>query len=178
MCLVLFTCFILLSIFYPFTLDFFFFSAAKIFRVSSNGEVSKCTSADSLSIFRYRNKIPGRVISHDSHMILFSNAPNTTSGQPPGFLQCGDFIYPLVPGKSPVLHTSKRAYVFPDVTSETEGPTVGLMLERMPKDELEELNHVSQSHPISLLCKRNNIGLCDIGLLYIAIFFVKILQYY
>ena len=31
----------------------------KIFRVSSTGMVSKCTSADSISVFKYRNKIPG-----------------------------------------------------------------------------------------------------------------------
>ena len=66
-------------------------------------------------------------------------------GQPPAFLQCGDFVYPLVPGKSPVLRTSKRAYVFPDTTSDNEGDSVGLMLEKLPREELEELNHVSQS---------------------------------
>ena len=41
-----------------------------------------------------------------------------------------------------MLRSTNRAYVFPDVNSDQEGTSVGVMLDRMPKDELEELNHV------------------------------------
>lgn len=62
-------------------------------------------------------------------------------GQPPAFLQCGDFVYPLIPGQSPVLHTSHKGYVFPDI--DTDGGTVGVIFSSMQNDELKELNHVS-----------------------------------
>ena len=45
----------------------------------------KYEDADALSVFRYCESIPG---------------------QPPAFLQCGGFVYPLVPGRSPVQKAS------------------------------------------------------------------------
>lgn len=30
------------------------------------------------------------------------------------FLKVGDWMYPLVPGRSPALHTNYGAYLFPD----------------------------------------------------------------
>lgn len=55
-------------------------------------------------------------------------------GPPPAFLYVGDWVYPLIPGTSPSLHTTYGAYIFPDVTSPQAGSAVGLMLpEDMPE---------------------------------------------
>ena len=39
--------------------------------------------------------------------------------RPPAFVQVGDWTYPLVPGRSPVLKCTNGAYVFPDVADTT-----------------------------------------------------------
>lgn len=70
-------------------------------------------------------------------------------GQPPAFLQCGDFVYPLVPGQSPVLRSSHMAYVFPDV--QTEGHSVGIMFNALPKHELQQLNQVCHQYYITMI---------------------------
>lgn len=36
---------------------------------------------------------------------------------PDAFLQIGDWVYPLIPGKSPALHAVYGAYVFPAAVS-------------------------------------------------------------
>jgi len=60
----------------------------------------KYEDADALSVFRYCESIPG---------------------QPPAFLQCGGFVYPLVPGRSPVLKASDHVYMFPELKGESKG---------------------------------------------------------
>ena len=50
-----------------------------------------------------------------------------------------------------MLRSTNRAYVFPDVNSDQEGTSVGVMLDRMPKEELEELNHVRTCISVFLL---------------------------
>lgn len=61
--------------------------------------MKKYEDVDAMSVFRYRESIPG---------------------QPPAFLQCGDFVYPLVPGKSPVLKGSDHVYMFPELKGKGE----------------------------------------------------------
>jgi len=39
----------------------------------------------------------------------------------PAFLQVGDWIYPLLPGQSPVLQSNLGSYIFPDVSSSVPG---------------------------------------------------------
>ena len=39
----------------------------------------------------------------------------------PAFLQVGDWVYPLLPGRSPALRSDYGAYMFPDVTTEEQG---------------------------------------------------------
>jgi spartin len=98
------------------------FSSSKgcrLIRVDDKGIVLSYISADSLNIFKYKNHIPG---------------------QPPAFLQCGDFVYPLIPGQSPVLRSSYKAYMFPDV--ESDNGNVGIFFNELPKEELKNLNHV------------------------------------
>lgn len=45
-----------------------------------------------------------------------------------GFLQVGEWSYPLVPARSPVLHSFYGAYMFPDVTNSVPGSSVGVLL--------------------------------------------------
>lgn len=60
------------------------------------------------------------------------------SSNPAVFLQCGSWVFPLVPGRSPVLKTEDRTFMIPDINLDreqsetshlTEGkfPTVGLV---------------------------------------------------
>lgn len=57
----------------------------------------KFEDVDALSLFQYKEKI---------------------KGQPPAFLQCGGFVYPLIPRKSPILKTSDRIYMFPELKND------------------------------------------------------------
>ncbi len=59
--------------------------------------VRRYEDADALSVFKYREPM---------------------EGQPPAFLQCGGFVYPLVKGTSPVLKTGERTYMFPELRGE------------------------------------------------------------
>jgi len=34
---------------------------------------------------------------------------------PPAFLKCGEWIYPLNPGQTPVLRTQSGSYMFPEL---------------------------------------------------------------
>jgi len=36
-------------------------------------------------------------------------------GSPPAFMQCGEWVFPLVPGKSPVLKAADTTYMFPEL---------------------------------------------------------------
>ncbi|XP_019857077.1 PREDICTED: spartin-like [Amphimedon queenslandica] len=93
-------------------------SGCKVIRVNESGCVLNCTPSEAMHIFRYKEHIPG---------------------QPPAFIQCGDFVYPLVPGQSPVLRSSQFAYVFPDI--ENNGHTVGIVFSGgLTKNEIRELN--------------------------------------
>lgn len=38
---------------------------------------------------------------------------------PPAFLKCGEWLFPLEPGQSPILKTAHRTYMFPDIADNT-----------------------------------------------------------
>ena len=40
----------------------------------------------------------------------------TGSAHPPAFLQCNAWMFPMIPGRSPVLNTEPHTYMFPDIT--------------------------------------------------------------
>ena len=65
-----------------------------LFQVDRRDHVRQFADVESLSVFCYHRKI---------------------EGQPPAFLQCGSFVYPLVPGKSPVLKGGGGVYMFPEL---------------------------------------------------------------
>ena len=71
-----------------------------LFEVDGKDHVRKYNDADALSVFKYRNDI---------------------EGQPPAFLQCGGFVYPLIPHQSPILKSGDRMYMFPELRSEGNG---------------------------------------------------------
>ena len=51
--------------------------------------------------------------------------------RPPAFIEVGEWVYPLVPGNSPVLHCTNGAYIFPNITtsqSTSNIESVGLVL--------------------------------------------------
>ncbi len=75
--------------------------------MDSRDHVRRYEDADALSVFKYREKI---------------------EGQPPAFLQCGGFVYPLVRGKSPILKSGERMYMFPELRGEGEYCTPVLYL--------------------------------------------------
>ena len=68
-----------------------------LFEVDSKEHVRKYEDVDALSVFQYREKI---------------------KGQPPAFLQCGGFVYPLIPGKSPILKTGDKVYMIPELKND------------------------------------------------------------
>ena len=45
----------------------------------------------------------------------------SSSDTPPAFLQVGEWVYPMLPGMSPVLHATYGAYIFPDMLAPQEG---------------------------------------------------------
>ena len=74
-----------------------FWTGIALFEVDKKEHVRKFEDVDAINVFQYREKI---------------------EGQPPAFLQCGGFVYPLIPGKSPVLKTSDKVYMFPQLKSD------------------------------------------------------------
>ncbi|XP_065666318.1 spartin isoform X2 [Hydra vulgaris] len=63
---------------------------------------------------------------------------------PAGFIKCGDWIYPLEPGKSPVLKTKKKTYMFPDLSESSQQqvseastlPCIGIILSEIVPEKL------------------------------------------
>ncbi|CAL1539356.1 unnamed protein product [Lymnaea stagnalis] len=60
-------------------------------------------------------------------------------------IQVGDWMYPLIPGTSPALHTSYGAYIFPD-TMAASGSAVGLLLpDNLPAEESRKFEDLLRS---------------------------------
>lgn len=57
-----------------------------------------------------------------------TSSSQQANNTPPAFLQVGDWVYPLVPGRSPTLYTEWGAYVFPNPTPDEPELCVGLIL--------------------------------------------------
>lgn len=87
----------------------------QVFFVSTNGDVSAPSYPTALTIYRLCNDTQPSTSSNKNQM-------------PPAFLEVGEWVYPLIPGQMPVLHTTYGAYVFPDTNSITPGAAVGLLL--------------------------------------------------
>lgn len=99
----------------------------QIFFVASSGGVSAPSYPTALTIYK------------------FSDWSTTPTGQrrPPAFLQVGHWVYPLHPGRMPVLHTSYGAYMLPDTNSTQPGSAVGILLaDDVPQAVREMFEHL------------------------------------
>lgn len=81
----------------------------QIFFITPQGYVSAPSYPSSLHVVKFEDQI-GRI-----------QETSATSEMPPAFMQVGDWVYPLLPQASPILHTTYGAYIFPDLTSEEAG---------------------------------------------------------
>lgn len=78
-------------------------NSVKMFFVSGQGSVTTLSQPQTLHAFQFVNYKPG---SHEA----------------PAFLQCGAWMFPMVPGRSPVLNTERHTYMFPDITIDASSP--------------------------------------------------------
>ncbi|PIK57765.1 putative spartin [Apostichopus japonicus] len=83
----------------------------QIYFISSAGLVSPPSMPSSLKIYKFLDEERVR-----------------ETGQPPAFLQVGEWLYPLVPGQSPALRSNDGAYIFPDCESTDQGACVGIVV--------------------------------------------------
>lgn len=84
-------------------------SEVQIFYIRVDGNVSAPTYPAALYVYRFKDIEPSKDIS-------------------PALLQVGSWVYPLVPGRSPVLRSSCGSYLFPDLDESVEGNAIGLIL--------------------------------------------------
>lgn len=78
-------------------------NCVKMFFVSGQGSVTTLSQPQTLHAFQFVNYKPA---SHEA----------------PAFLQCGAWMFPMVPGRSPVLNTEPHTYMFPDITIDPSSP--------------------------------------------------------
>ncbi|ELW61899.1 spartin isoform X1 [Tupaia chinensis] len=96
-------------------------NGVQIFFVNPAGEVSAPSYPGYLRIVRF-----------------LDNSLDTVLNRPPGFLQVCDWLYPLVPDRSPVLKCTVGAYMFPDTMLQAAGCFVGVVLSSdLPEDDRE-----------------------------------------
>ncbi|XP_046846450.1 spartin-like isoform X2 [Xenia sp. Carnegie-2017] len=112
-----------------------------------NGDVCQQNWEDARELFSVNNCVKMFFVSKDGNVTTLyqpqslralqlssENSDHTSST----FLHCGSWVFPLVPGRSPVLKTDERTFMIPDInldsnnsstSSLTEGkfPTVGLV---------------------------------------------------
>ncbi|XP_075418860.1 spartin isoform X2 [Tenrec ecaudatus] len=94
-------------------------SGVQIFFVNPAGEVSAPSYPGYLRIVRF-----------------LDSSLDTVLRRPPGFLQVCDWLYPLVPDRSPVLKCTAGAYMFPDTMLQASGCFVGVVLSsELPEDD-------------------------------------------
>lgn len=113
------------------------FSSASNYSNVVNG--NRRVSRDATQIFCIPDGVQIFYITADGH-ITAPSYPNaltinritpseeSSSDTPPAFLQVGEWVYPMLPGMSPVLHATYGAYIFPDMLAPQEGCAVGLIL--------------------------------------------------
>jgi len=83
-------------------------AGVQIYFITPEGYVSAPSYPSCLSVYV--------LIDPPDHAAL-----GTSSETQPAVLQVGDWIYPLLPGQSPVLQSNWGSYIFPDVSSSVPG---------------------------------------------------------
>jgi len=79
--------------------------------------------------------------SCSNSLVVFTFEEIKQPDEPEGFIQVGEWMYPLKSGRSPVLHCSNGAYIFPNVTtkeSSSEWKSIGLVLSADLDPEYDE----------------------------------------
>ncbi|XP_035714724.1 spartin [Folsomia candida] len=79
--------------------------------------------------------------------IVMLNPNNQVGGQPPAYIDAESWFYPLIPLQSPVLRTTQGHYIFPDVTSNASGGSVGIIL---PSSVTPEIRHTFETLLLTL----------------------------
>ena len=78
------------------------------------------TISDGVQMYLISPDGRARALSADSSNALsimkFEEKQSKSESRPPAFLIAGDWIYPLFPGRSPVLRSCWGPYIFPDVS--------------------------------------------------------------
>jgi len=95
----------------------------QIFYISKSGQVSCPSYPTSLSIFRFKGLSSLQMWRENNTTTVFIiNIYFLDNGSDqPAFLKVGSWVYPLVPGKSPVLKSRFGSYLFPDLDNSIEG---------------------------------------------------------
>ncbi|XP_063869375.1 spartin-like isoform X4 [Scylla paramamosain] len=88
-------------------------NGVQIFFILPDGTVTSPSYPSFLAIFTFPEPIKG--------------APGAGANAR-GFLQVGEWSYPLVPAQSPVLHSFYGAYMFPNLSTSVAGSSVGVIL--------------------------------------------------
>jgi len=83
-------------------------AGVQVYYITPEGYVSAPSYPTCLSIYLLTEQ-PGNAAS---------------ASTPPAFLQVGDWIYPLLPGQSPVLQSTWGSYIFPDISSSVPGNVI------------------------------------------------------
>ena len=81
----------------------------QIFYIRVDGNVSAPTYPSALFVYKFKDV-------------------NLYPDLSPALLQVGSWVYPLVPGRSPVLRSTCGSYMFPDLDESVEGNAIGLVL--------------------------------------------------
>lgn len=82
----------------------FMYGGVKLYFISGEEEVSSSLEPQTLKII---------LVEDEVHRAI---------------LEIGDFVYPLIPGVSPCFRSDFGAFILPDVTNETEGEGIYVLL--------------------------------------------------
>lgn len=95
----------------------------QVFHVSPGGEVTTPSYPETL------------------HVVRLDRARDKSGAElPPAFLEVGEWTYPLLRGKSPIMKSSYGGYMFPDLEkSDVEGGAVGLLIPESVTDADREI---------------------------------------
>eukprot|EP00090_Calanus_glacialis_P015984 TRINITY_DN2508_c0_g1_i7.p1 TRINITY_DN2508_c0_g1~~TRINITY_DN2508_c0_g1_i7.p1 ORF type:complete len:580 (-),score=190.64 TRINITY_DN2508_c0_g1_i7:103-1671(-) len=89
----------------------FSMESVQVFHVSASGEVTTPSYPETL------------------HLVKFDREKKRSGAElPPAFIEVGEWTYPLVRGKSPILKAAYGGYMFPDLEGDSTGGAVGIII--------------------------------------------------
>merc|ERR1719318_260247 len=85
--------------------------SVQVFHVSASGEVTTPSYPETL------------------HLVKFDREKKRNGAElPPAFIEVGEWTYPLVRGRSPILKADYGGYMFPDLEEDSTGGAVGIII--------------------------------------------------